>query len=581
MAVMRPELSEQRLDELASQPKTRAEAKFYRACRERLPDRVVVHYSVHMLNNRMVEGEADFVVLDPRCGMVVVEVKGGGVRFDSATGVWTSVGWDHNEHIIRDPFRQASSRCNDLIKLITELPRFQQEVHGRITAGYAAFFPDLNHGQVDALERLDAPREVLGSRQDLESIEAWLEGTYRTWKKEGEVQLGKRGLEVVDELLSRSVYVKPLLSVRLQDEEAIRLRLTMQQALILEHLAGRRRVAIFGGAGTGKTLLAMEHARHLAKAKQRVLLLCYNRALADHLKSVVSEEGIHPEQLHRFCEWWISVVKQKYGHNLLQKADENHPGKDRFTIQLPFALTLAIEEHEAPRFDAVIVDEGQDFQDDEWTAVDALVEGMNASLCIFHDPNQRLYRRSSYFPVVDERERFQLFRNCRNTMSIHEACYQFYEGPSIEGPAIEGTPISDLIGATLADQARAIAKEVRRLLAEEVRPEDMAILIMGSDAKKNAFYGALSRLELPGGLSWAKETHRQERTILMDTVARFKGLERAVIFLWLGSDVDMAVHREYLYVGMSRAKSHLFLIGTSNACRAAHAKALDIEAATG
>ena len=73
MATIRPELTEERLELLPT-----SEARFYLACRAQLPDRVLVYHSVRTLNDRMVEGEADFVLFDPDGGMLVIEVKGGG-----------------------------------------------------------------------------------------------------------------------------------------------------------------------------------------------------------------------------------------------------------------------------------------------------------------------------------------------------------------------------------------------------------------------------------------------------------------------------------------------------------------------
>ena len=76
-------------------------------------------------------------------------------------------------------------------------------------------------------------------------------------------------------------------------------------------------------------------------------------------------------------------------------------------------------------------------------------------------------------------------------------------------------------------------------------------------------------LPIGSGLSWADGKHRLPQTILLESIARFKGLERTIIFLWIGHDVDAGTHREFLYVGMSRAKSRLFLVGTTEACRKA------------
>ncbi len=60
--------------------------------------------------------------------------------------------------------------------------------------------------------------------------------------------------------------------------------LTAQQARVLDLLRLQQRVQVLGGAGTGKTWLAVEQARRLAADGLRVALLCYSRGLATWLR---------------------------------------------------------------------------------------------------------------------------------------------------------------------------------------------------------------------------------------------------------------------------------------------------------
>jgi len=55
---------------------------------------------------------------------------------------------------------------------------------------------------------------------------------------------------------------------------------------------------------------------------------------------------------------------------------------------------------------------------------------------------------------------------------------------------------------------------------------------------------------------------------LLDTVARFKGLEASVVFLWLPPVIDEDQDREALYVGLSRAKSRVYIVGSKLGCAA-------------
>ena len=570
MATIRPELTEERLELLPT-----SEARFYLACRAQLPDRVLVYHSVRTLNDRMVEGEADFVLFDPDGGMLVIEVKGGGVSYDPLTGDWHSIDRHRIKHPIKDPVRQASERMHDLCKILIDSPRWKRQVNGRITCGYGVLLPDLSSAQVDRIRRTDIKRELLGCSADLDSVVAWTQKLFDAWRKPNEVGPGTVGVSIAKELLSQHFEVQPLLPSRLKEEERVRIRLTYEQALILENLEGRSRLAIAGGAGTGKTLLAVEQSRRLATAGRRTLLVCYNHALADHLREVCGDQSlIHPTTLHQLYERWASVIYQRSGRNFLQEANQQYPGRSRTDVQLPQAFLGCLDEFQPPPFDAVVVDEGQDFRDEDWLAVDVLLEKTNASLCIFHDHNQMLYRRSEYFPITDPRDCFPLPRNCRNTRPIHGAAYRFYNGPSTREPRIDGEPIIHLEDSDLPAQARSIQKQIRILLAQGIAPDDMAVLVHGATGGTQPFYDQLIGLPIGSGPSWADGKHRLPQTILLESIACFKGLERTIIFLWLGDDVDAGTHREFLYVGMSRAKSRLFLVGTAEACRNAVSESL-------
>ena len=109
-------------------------------------------------------------------------------------------------------------------------------------------------------------------------------------------------------------------------------------------------------------------------------------------------------------------------------------------------------------------------------------------------------------------------------------------------------------------QAIAIANIVRELLAGAVAPEDIAILL--AKRPKARLYGLLQVQRLPGGTSWAVEVPGQRQAVFVDTVGRFKGLEAQVVILWLGDEVLDEEQWEYLYVGATRAKSLLYVVGS-------------------
>jgi superfamily I DNA/RNA helicase len=83
---------------------------------------------------------------------------------------------------------------------------------------------------------------------------------------------------------------------------------------------------------------------------------------------------------------------------------------------------------------------------------------------------------------------------------------------------------------------------------------------------KAEYYAALRRLPLPRPASWLEEGVRGSNTVLIDTIQRFKGLESPIVILWGLDTIDLSRNQELLYVGMSRAKSLLVIVGKPETC---------------
>lgn len=563
MARIYPQLPPADLRRLPS----RAEARLYEAFRDQLDDRYIVLYSVPFVRpgagGAHRDGEADFVVFDERAGFVVIEVKGGGVSFDPVSGTWASTDRRGVRHKIKDPFRQATEQKHEVLRQLQSHRRWRALGAPRISMGHAVCFPDLD--DVSVLASPQRPQEIIGGRAEIGDVGRWVDGVARYWGSAS--PLGPGGAEVVMDLFCRPVEVRPLLARELEEEERERVRLTEEQARMLRGLGLRRRAAIAGGAGTGKTLLAIQKARELADEGYRTLLLCYNRPLSDHLKRVV---GAHPHLLamtfHQLCDWRVRQVREALGRDLLAEAAQAYPGEDRFDVQMPYALALAAEELGDP-FDAVVVDEGQDFGEEYWLPVELSMRDSEESLLyVLYDPNQSVYGRASTFPISEPP--FLLTVNCRNTRPIHEAAYRFFDGDRTDPPGIEGKPVEHLCAPTLDAQARRLHAVLVRLLHDEDVPAGDITVLVADGTRKADYYGALVGRPLPAGSAFSVESYGGRGSVSVDTVHRFKGLEASVVFLWGLEGLDLPEHEPTMYVGLSRAKSRLYLVGTECACAA-------------
>jgi len=555
---MIPLLSEKQLNEL----KSKAESKFYRACRDQLPHEILVLFSINWVyrDNQMLikEGEADFIIVSPHYGILVVEVKGGGIKFDPENGNWSSLDRLGNLNSIKDPFRQAAKEKHSIKDQLFKAPEWRHWKGKRVILGSSVFFPDIN----DCTKLLSPDRKLdfIGVSKNLLNLETWINNAFNFWKQPNDDVLGIPGVDLVKSILCSPVDIKPAMSTILNDLEENRIRLTNAQAKIFRTIRGRKQAIISGGAGTGKTLLAVEKARHLATDSKKVLLLCYNRPLADSIAlGLADQSNIHVMNFHQLCERRIREVYQQYNRNLIKEAEFAYPDEDKFDVQMPYALALS-NELLTEKYDALIVDEAQDFNDDYWFALDGILTNTkNDYIYIFLDENQSLYRKPKELPIVDEP--FYLATNCRNTSQIHEAAYSYYSGEEVDLPDLVGEDIQYVEAETDTQQAHTIVKFVRSLLEQGVLPKDIAVLL--AKDKKEYLFSLLEKTKLPNSVSWTNVIqYNSDRSILVDTVGRYKGLESVVVILWLGEEIFFRNYREILYVGMTRAKSLLYVIGS-------------------
>lgn len=562
MARIYPELTEAEIDLI----KSKAERKFYRACRDQLDDEWLVLHSIPYIvkiSGTPRDGEADFIIFSQEKGFIVVEIKGGAINYNPATGHWSSTN-DMGTNKIKDPFRQGTDEKYAILNLIKKHRDWPSLRIPHLACGHAAFFPNLDN--LSPLVTPQGPLEIMGGRQALDRLENWILSVFKYWQGEAPNQqpLGKAGMKVVEDIFCKPREVRPLISAELRDEEEFRIKLTHKQSIYLRAMGKRKKASICGGAGTGKTLLALERAEQLARAGNKTLLLCYNLPLAEHLKAVVGKnDNLLPMTFYQLCEWRIEQAFQKKKGDLLEKAKLNYPNESQFHVHLPYALAYSTEEL-PERFNAIVIDEGQDFKNTFWLPIEMLLKDEKESyLYIFFDQNQAIYQSMPDFPITDEP--FPLTTNCRNTIYIHDAAYRFYIGDPVDPPEIQGVPIVTLSCPSLDEQGKEVHSLISKLIGQEkVDPIDIVILVASED--KTRYYQYLERLSLLHAIKYSIEAHRIPNTVLVDTVKRFKGLEAAIVLLWGIDGYDPVQDRETLYVAFSRAKSRVYIVGTESGC---------------
>jgi superfamily I DNA/RNA helicase len=321
--------------------------------------------------------------------------------------------------------------------------------------------------------------------------------------------------------------------------------------VVLDLLARNRRVAVSGGAGTGKTCLALAKAESLAREGFRTLLTCFSRPLAQHLaRCAGGTPGLTVVNFHQFC-FDLALAG---GVPLLNPAGATPP-PEYFEQQMPAALDTALARRPDLRFDAVVVDEAQDFAGAWWPPLlRALDDPDHGILYIFHDDNQRLYRPETAFPagLVP----ITLTRNLRNTQAICRIARRFYSGGKFIPAGPEGQPVEFIEAEPGPPTEEALNRVLHRLLDEEKVPAGDLAVLSGHRRERSP----VGQDGLLGDFACTETPELEPDRVLFQTIHRFKGLERPVIILMEMEDrVD---NEEILYVGVSRARAHLIVIGT-------------------
>jgi hypothetical protein len=530
---------------LASELKSNGEAKVFAALRDGLDGDWEAYHSASWIaldsGEGALDGEIDFVLCHPQEGIVCLEVKGGSV--ECRLGEW-STGHDGRRERIRDPFTQALDHRYALHRKLAESIGSKAR---ELLIVHAVALPDVTVHQLVLAP--DAPRAILLDRTDVRGdISAAIERVlaFNRGAREKRRAPGDEGAAMLRELLAPTISLRVPMAEQILEEEAALIQLTSEQSLALARLGRNRRLVVYGCAGSGKTMLAVEHAKRLERAGKRVLFVCFNRALVEHLRRTERKTKVAFFTFHGLCTHLARKAKVKLPHYPSGEAPPEY-----FDEQLPDALVDAIGEL-GPQFDALIVDEAQDLHDNWFAALQTtLAEEERASIWLFMDDNQRVY--DGGFTAPEDYLTFELTVNCRNTQAIHREVMKLYAGqivPEVRGPA--GRPVE--LHHT-EDQRAMVAGVIERLCgAEEVLPQD--VVVLSSHGWDN------SRLAegLPGRYVLTSERGKQGRYVQFSSIRAFKGLESPVVILCELEDLDETTHAQQLYVGLSRARNHCVIV---------------------
>ena len=551
-----------------------SEEPVYVALRDQLSDDYSVLHSYPWLRpwrgDSLLEGEADFVVVHAQRGILVLEVKGGEmIRHDGRRWFRDTTAGSKE---FQDPFVQARRNMHALLDIVRERSgrRLGKE---DMAHGYAVVFPHLDY---EGSPPPHADKAIIISRKHMPMMGQAIEAAYKAWtdgsnaaKPLGDMQYR---MLLNDCLMPKFRVFRPIGPDISKAAERL-LELTEMQAQVFEGLYARDRVLVEGVAGSGKTFLALARALAFARGGKRTLFVCYNKELAAWLRAQVEEDPTTAEfrELLTIKHFHALAADLAKDAGIPFRPAAGGPLTDAFwNDEVPDLVEQAVLSLEgngrAQYFDAIVVDEAQDFCLGWWYALtQAVMAKPDGPLYAFLDPNQSL-RGEVQRPDIDFGPPFKLTINCRNTQRIASASASVLSlTPHIFKRAPVGGALRVLRAGSDRQQKGLVLQELRSLLQREgVTSQQIAVI--GPAAKDK---GSLADVNDVDGVPLVTSTlaWRAGSGVLVTTARSFKGLEAEVVLLYDLGGFGPLFKREDLYVSCTRAKVRLVAVVHGEQCR--------------
>jgi len=497
----------------------------------------------YRLSDEHKDHEADLVALMPDSGVVVIEVKGSHVWVEP-DGRWMITRGDGAEQIY--PVDQARDAVYALRHYLERDPRWGSRSRVR----WSHHVVLARTGLADDFATPSSPRWQVSGHGDLEDLGQRIWDTTSLHRSDARPP-SRDDVDLIREILvGRSLPHRDPAAIA-EDRAELADRLTMEQADLLRVTRLLNRVEIRGGAGSGKTVLAIRQASDLASGRgtgkrQRVAVVCYSYGLAHHLRRelLVGSSARRPRFVGTFED-----LARRWGIDITGSRDDS----DFWEVELPTRMAArAVELGPGERFDAVIVDEAQDFADDWWTPlVRALSDEATGGIFAYCDERQRVFARFGRPPLA--LVPLVLDHNLRNTRQIAQSFVPLAPSSMVlrggEGPQVEFVTASTAEAIDVADD------QVDRLLDEGWEPKDVALLTLGARHPVQK-----ERQESLGFAAYWEEFWSND-DVFYGHVLGFKGMERRAVVLCINEDGTRDRSRERLYVGLSRATDRLVVVG--------------------
>ena len=502
---------------------TKSEKAVFKALEKQLPDTYTVFYSVQWVdddNGSKIESECDFLIFNEQEGFLTCEVKGGsGLRFEA--GKFILIEPEGERVLKRSPMQQADESYRYFYNLY--IKQYNEIFNG--THGSICIFPFY---LVDDPVLLDhRTKDTVFDKNDMDNLAFKIKSAFRFCGRKHNVvgKLTNSQKNNFKDMITKKVASQASASSIIEEKEYELEIVNRVQNNLIYFLQNYKRTFISGGAGTGKTWIALKFAKRASQEGKEVLLTMHSKHLANFCNSILT--GYRNIFVLTFDDL---LIKDKVDNTL--SSSELADLYDTATFK---------------KYDTIIVDEAQDFDQYQAMIVSLHLKSEQSEFRVFYDLTQNIFDKDFKDGFDIDTPPFVLKENLRNTSNIYEwATKQTDVGKDITTNQIIGpSPISFVFKSEF-ELFKYIEEEVVKLIDIEKVSLNSLVILCDQDNYVKYINKPLGR--------WNCSDEDSPDSIKLSLVEDFKGLESNVVFYIH----NRSTPEKYNYVAFTRAKYILY-----------------------